>query len=95
MKKEKNTALKMGEMPIPKLVLKMSLPVILSMMVQALYNIVDSIFVSGYSEKAFTAISLAFPIQMVLIAIAVGIGVGINSMVSRKLGEKDVHGASN
>jgi len=91
----KNSALKMGEMPIPKLVIRMAAPAIVSMLVQALYNIVDSIFVSGYSEAAFSAISLAFPIQIVIIAIAVGLGVGINSMVSRKLGEKDVHGASN
>ncbi len=86
---------KMAVMPIPRLILSMSLPAILSMMVQALYNIVDSIFVSRISEGALTAISLAFPVQMVLIACFVGLGIGINSSVSRKLGEGDKGTATN
>ncbi len=95
MNNAKNSALKLGEMPIPKLVLTMSGPAIVSMMVQSLYNVVDSIFVSGYSEAALAAVSLAFPIQQVIIAMSVGMGVGVNSMISRKLGAKDLKGASN
>lgn len=78
---------KMGNMPIPKLILTMSLPAILSMMVQALYNIVDSFYVAQIGEQALTAVSLAFPIQLILIACFVGLGIGINSSISRKLGE--------
>ena len=70
------------------LILKMSLPVMFSMLIQSLYNVVDSIFVSNYSQKAFTAVNFAFPVQMLMIAVAVGTGVGINSLVSRRLGEK-------
>ncbi|MEF9945680.1 MAG: MATE family efflux transporter [Lachnospiraceae bacterium] len=77
---------KMGTMPIPKLLFTMSLPMILSMLVQALYNIVDSIFVARLSEKALTAVSLTFPVQNLMIAIAVGTGVGINALLSRYLG---------
>ena len=79
---------KMGVMPIPKLLITMSLPMILSMLVQALYNIVDSIFVAQLSEDALTAVSLAFPIQNLMIAVAAGTGVGINALLSRSLGEK-------
>lgn len=79
---------KMGVMPIPKLLITMSLPMILSMLVQALYNIVDSIFVAKLSEDALTAVSLAFPIQNLMIAVAAGTGVGINALLSRSLGEK-------
>ena len=79
---------KMGVMPIPKLLISMSLPMILSMLVQALYNIVDSIFVAKLSEDALTAVSLAFPIQNLMIAVAAGTGVGINALLSRSLGEK-------
>jgi putative MATE family efflux protein len=86
---------KMAIMPIPRLILTMSMPAILSMMVQALYNIVDSIFVSRISEQALTAVSLAFPVQMVLIACFVGLGIGINSSISRKLGEGDRKAATN
>jgi putative MATE family efflux protein len=86
---------KMATMPIPKLILSMSLPAILSMMVQALYNIVDSIFVSRISEQALTAVSLAFPIQMILISCFVGLGIGINSSVSRSLGEGNREKATN
>lgn len=80
---------KMGVMPIPKLLISMSLPLIISMLVQALYNIVDSIFVSMISENALTAVSLAFPAQNLLIAFAGGTVVGVNSLLARSLGEKN------
>ena len=79
---------KMGIMPIPKLLISMSLPMILSMLVQALYNIVDSMFVAQLNEEALTAVSLAFPVQNLMIAVAAGTGVGINALLSRSLGEK-------
>lgn len=79
---------KMGTMPINKLLISMSLPMIISMLVQALYNVVDSIFVSKISENALTAVSLAFPVQNFMIAVGVGTGVGINALLSRSLGEK-------
>ena len=79
---------KMGVMPVKKLLVTMSLPIMISMLVQALYNVVDSVFVGQYSENAFAAVSLAFPVQMLIIAVAVGTGVGMNSLVSRRLGEK-------
>lgn len=79
---------KMGSTPIFKLIMSMSLPAMFSMIVQALYNIVDSIFVSQYSMDGLTAVSLAYPLQMLIISVGVGTGVGINSLVSRKLGEK-------
>lgn len=72
---------KMGTMPIPKLLLQMSLPIMVSMLVQAFYNIVDSIFVSRISEDALTAVSLVFPVQNLMIAIASGTGVGILSLI--------------
>lgn len=84
---------KMGVMPVNKLLLSMSLPMVLSMLVQALYNIVDSIFVSQINQDALTAVSLAFPMQNLMIAVATGTGVGINSMLSKALGEKDFHNA--
>ena len=84
---------KMGTAPVLKLVLTMSLPAMFSMLVQALYNIVDSIFVSRLGVNALAAVSLAFPIQTLLIAVAVGTGVGVNSLISRRLGEKDVDAA--
>ena len=80
---------KMGVTPIPKLLLTMSLPMIISMIVQALYNVVDSIFVSQINENALTAVSLAFPIQNLMIAVASGTGVGVNALLSRSLGEKN------
>lgn len=80
---------KLGTMPVKKLVVTMALPLIISNLVQALYNIVDSIFVAQISENATKAISLAFPIQMLMIAVAVGTGVGMSSLMSRKLGEKN------
>ncbi len=79
---------KMGTMPVNKLLLSMAAPMILSMMIGALYNIVDSIFVSNYGENALTAVSLAFPIQNIIVALGTGVGVGVNAMLSRLLGEK-------
>ena len=84
---------KMGVMPVNRLLLNMSLPMVLSMLVQALYNIVDSIFVSKVSEDALTAVSLAFPIQTLMIAFAIGTGVGVNALLSRSLGEKNTERA--
>ena len=80
---------RMGTEHIPSLLLKMALPMMLSMLVQALYNVVDSIFVAKISEDALTALSVAFPLQNLMIAFATGLGVGINSLLSRALGEKD------
>lgn len=80
---------KMGYMPIGKLLFSMALPMILSMLVQALYNVVDSIFVAQINENALTAVSLAFPIQNLMISFASGTGVGINALLSRSLGEKN------
>lgn len=80
---------KMGTMPVNKLLISMSLPIIISMLVQALYNIVDSIFVAQINENALTAVSLAYPVQNLMIAIASGTGVGVNSFVSKCLGAKD------
>ena len=79
---------KMGVMPIPKLLMTMSLPMVISMLVQALYNVVDSMFVAQLNENALTAVSLAFPIQNLMISILTGTGVGINALLSRSLGEK-------
>ena len=78
---------KMGTMPVNKLIITMALPMIVSMLVQAMYNIVDSIFVAGVSYNAFTALSLAFPWQNLMIAVAVGTGVGVNALLSKCLGE--------
>lgn len=80
---------KMGVMPVGKLLITMSLPMMISMLVQALYNIVDSIFVAQVGEYAVRAVSLAFPAQTLMIAVAVGTAVGINALLSRTLGEKD------
>ncbi len=79
---------KMGVMPVNKLLISISLPIMISMLVQALYNIVDSIFVSRVGENALTSVSLGFPIQMFMVSMAVGTGIGINSLLSRRLGEK-------
>ena len=78
---------KMGVMPVRKLLISMSVPIMVSMLIQALYNVVDSVFVAQISEDALTAVSLAYPIQSLLIAVSVGTGVGINSLLSRRLGE--------
>jgi len=80
---------KMGVMPVNKLLINMALPMIMSMLVQALYNVVDSVFVAQLSEDALNAVSLAFPVQSLMIAVAVGTGVGINALLSRSLGQKD------
>lgn len=80
---------KMGTMPVPQLLFSMSIPMMISMLVQALYNIVDSIFVAQISENALTAVSLANPLQMLMIAIGAGTGVGVNALLSRSLGEKN------
>ena len=84
--KEEN---KMGTMPVGKLIFNMSLPMMVSMLVQALYNIVDSIFVAKLSENALTAVSLAFPLQTLLIAVGAGTGGGMNALLSKSLGEKN------
>ncbi len=85
---------KMGVMPIPKLLITMSLPMIISMLVQALYNIVDSMFVAQLNETALTAVSLAFPVQNLMIAVAAGTGVGVNALLSRSLGERKLDEAN-
>ena len=85
---------KMGVMPVRKLIANMALPLVISMLVQALYNVVDSIYVSQVSESAVTALSLAFPVQNLLIGFAVGIGVGVNSLLSKSLGEKNQEAAN-
>ena len=78
---------KMAVKPILPLLITMGLPAMLSMFIQSMYNIIDSMFVAQISEDALTAVSLAFPIQNVILAVAVGTGVGVNSMIARKLGE--------
>ena len=85
---------RMGVMPENRLLLKVSAPMAFSMLLQALYNIVDGIFVSRISENAFTAVSLAYPVQFLLIAMGVGTGVGVNALLSRCLGAKDFEGAN-
>ena len=85
---------KMGVMPVNRLLFSMSLPMILSMLVQALYNIVDSIFVAQIGETALAAVSLAFPVQNLIIAVSVGTGVGVNALLSRSLGEKNQENAN-
>lgn len=80
---------KMGTMAMPKLVVNMSLPLMISLLVQSLYNIVDSVFVARIGEDALTATSLAFPIQLLMIAVAVGTSVGINALLSRSIGAKE------
>ena len=85
---------KMGVMPVGKLLISMSLPMMISMLVQALYNVVDSYFVAKLSQDALNAVSLSFPIQNLLIAVSVGTGVGLNALLSRNLGEKNFEGAN-
>ncbi len=80
---------KMGVMPVNKLIITMSLPIMISMLVQALYNIVDSIFVAMINENALTAVSMAFPVQNLMIAVGAGTGVGVNALLARSLGAKD------
>lgn len=80
---------KMGTMPVHRLLMSMSVPMMISMLVQAMYNIVDSMFVAGLNEDALSAVSLAFPIQTLMISVAVGTGVGVNSFLSKSLGERN------
>ena len=84
----------MGVMPVNRLLLTMSLPMMISMLVQALYNVVDSVFVSYISEDALAAVGLAFPAQNLMISVAVGTGVGINALLSKSLGEKNFETAN-
>lgn len=88
--KEKESMNKMGIVPVNKLMLSMGIPMILSMMLQALYNIVDSAFVSNMAsggEAALNALTLAFPVQMLMVAIGIGTGVGTNALLSKSLGQ--------
>jgi len=89
MSAKKLTENKMGTMPLTKLLINMALPIVIAMIVQALYNVVDSIYVSRISESAVTALSLAFPVQNIMIGFATGIGVGVNALLSKSLGEGD------
>ena len=83
----------LGTTPMTRLVPKVSIPIMFSMLIQALYNIVDSIFVSRFDPNGLTAVSLAMPFQMLMIALSTGMGTGINSLLSRRLGERDPDGA--
>jgi len=94
MEKEVHQENKMGTMSMTKLIFTMSLPAIFSMTILAMYNVVDSIFISNYDMDGFTAVSLAYPLQLFLIAASVGTAVGVNSLVSRKLGEREYHQAN-
>lgn len=85
---------KMGVMPVNRLLISMSIPMMISMLVQALYNVVDSMFVSRISESALTAVSLAFPAQNLMIAVGIGTGVGVNALLSKSLGERNLERAS-
>jgi len=90
-----NTDQKLGQTKIAPLIFKMSAPAMISMIVQALYNIVDSMFLANYDTDALSAVSLAFPIQMIIISIFVGLGIGVNSVISRRLGERKTDDAIN
>ena len=85
---------KMATWPIPKLLFSMGIPAVFSMLIQALYNIVDTVFISQYSQDAMFAIGLAFPLQMTGLSLALGLGVGTGTLVSRRLGEKRKEEAS-
>lgn len=89
MENKPQTMNKMGTMPVGKLILNMSLPIMFSMLILALYNIVDSIFVAMINEEAFTALSLAFPIQNLITSFSVGTSIGVNAVLSRRLGEQN------
>lgn len=79
---------KMGVMPVNKLLVTMSLPIVISMLIQAMYNLVDSVFVAQINPDALTAVGMAFPMQSLMIAFQTGLGVGMNALVSRYLGQK-------
>ena len=85
---------KMGVMPVGKLLMNMAGPMIISMLVQALYNVVDSMFVARVNEDALAALSLAFPVQMLMVAIGIGTGVGTNALLSKSIGQGDNKKAS-
>lgn len=89
-----NNENKLGTMSIPKLLFQVSFPIVISMFIQSMYNLVDSYYIGKINEEAFTAISIAFPIQNIMIGIAVGTGVGMNSLISRYLGEKNYDNAN-
>lgn len=89
MEKNQTQENKMGVMPVGRLLVNMSVPMMASMLVMALYNIVDSMFVARVSENALTALSMAFPVQNLMVALAAGLGVGLNAVLSRALGAKD------
>lgn len=90
---QENKENKMGVMPVRKLLITMSLPVVISMFVQAMYNLIDSIFVAQINQDALTAVNMAFPMQSLMIAFQTGLGVGMNAMISRLLGERKPHDA--
>lgn len=94
MSEQIRTENKMGVMPVGRLLMTMSVPMMLSMLVQALYNVVDSYFVAKISQDALNAVSLAFPVQNLMIGVAVGTGVGVNALLSRSLGEKNFEAAN-
>lgn len=85
---------KMGTMPVKKLLIHMSWPMMLSMFIQALYNMVDSMFVAQLNKDAFVALSFVYPVQLFLVAICVGLGVGVNALLSRRMGQGDAEGAN-
>ena len=85
---------KLGEMPVHRLFLSMSIPLMISMMIQSLYNMVDSIFVSWICEDALTAVSLVAPVMNLMFAVAAGTGVGFNALIARKLGQKNQQAAN-
>lgn len=89
-----NNENKLGTMAIPKLLFQVSFPIVISMFIQSMYNLVDSYYIGKINEEAFTAISIAFPIQNIMIGIGVGTGVGMSSLISRYLGEKNFKGAN-
>ena len=95
LKIQNQNTLRMGEMAMLPLIIKMSLPSMFSMLVQALYNIVDSIFVSRLGEYALSAVSLVYPIQLINISVGVGASIGLSSLISRRLGAKDLEAAQN
>lgn len=80
----------MGVMPVNKLLVTMSLPIVISMLIQAMYNLVDSVFVAQINPDALTAVGMAFPMQSLMIAFQTGLGVGMNALVSRYLGQKNL-----